>query len=121
MATLSEAEKLEMLFEDLNIANETGDLALGVRARSEFYNMIASRAKKEGDQFTIYLLCLIEESDKLGMHSTAKILNIMAAFHQTGSLEKLSQFLEGYFQVCMDSFMSEVKEADERRKVVEHG
>lgn len=73
MSNLSRDDKIAMLHEDLLDAMRTGDRSKHNRARSEFYNLIASESRAKGDELTILLLAAIEEANKNEIRTKCRV------------------------------------------------
>lgn len=104
------AEK-DTLLSDLKNTPE-GDREEVERIRREYFNVLASEAKKSGDLLKLNLLAASDECTRSGLHGAASVISTLLAFYSLGpvrfdilcdlilgpvctaSMEKLSQLMD---------------------------
>lgn len=89
------ANQLELLAHEMLISMRRGDERSFKLARSEYYNYIASIAKKQDDNIPIYLMALVEETEKKNFYYSPNYIHGLLTLYLVGE-----GLLEAY---CHDS------------------
>lgn len=87
--SLTRAEKLQMLTEDLNRSIATGNKPLHDRTVAEFMNLQAQDAREKGDKLQLYILSCIEECNAQGMHGAQSLFTALALFQKFETLDDM--------------------------------
>ena len=109
-------EQVKILTQDLIRAKETGDMDLYERSKAEYYNLITSKAKKEGDKISLYLLALLEELNEKKMYGAASLINALILFHKAGQLDSVTGFYLAPIAAQMSSLIVELAQEEMARR-----
>lgn len=75
-----------VMLSDLKVSISKGDYQEVERIRQEYYNIIASEAKREGDLLKLNLLAASDECTRQGLMGAASVFSTLLAFYELGPI-----------------------------------
>lgn len=79
-----ESSAKSSIMSDLKSSYSRGDMIEVERLRQEYYNVLASEAKKNGDLLLLNLLAASDECTRNGLMGAASVISTLLAFHSLG-------------------------------------